>query len=83
MSGNLNRNQAAYMIKLGIVGSQGRNQTEIAEKLGIDRVFLNAFLNRRIDLLPGGINRLLDELNLQETITKLSVAAQFTEKATE
>lgn len=72
MPGKLNRNQSALVIKMAIV-ARGRSQTEVAQKLGLDRVFLNAFLNRRIDLLHKDVERLLDELDLQGAVVRLSV----------
>ena len=71
----INPDTVARASKMAIVG-QGRNQTEIAHKLGIDRIFLNAYLNRRIDLLPEDIDRLLQELNLKEEAVKLSALAE-------
>jgi hypothetical protein len=59
----INRNKAAYAIKAGIV-LQNRTQTELSKKMGIPRIYLNAFLNRRIDLLPEDIEVLLKVLKL-------------------
>ena len=72
----IDRDKAALAIKMAIVGS-GRNQTEVGRKLGLDRIFLNAFLNRRIDLLPCDIERLLDEFKLKEKIQQLSADCRW------
>ena len=71
---HINNDKIAKTIKMEIVGA-GRSQTEVRLKLDIDRIFLNAFLNRRIDLLPSDIDRLVGELGLQKTIVRLSAPA--------
>ena len=71
---HINNDKIAKTIKMEIVGA-GRSQTEVGLKLDIDRIFLNAFLNRRIDLLPSDIDRLVGELGLQKTIVRLSAPA--------
>ena len=72
----IDRDKAALACKMAIVGA-GRNQTEVAKTLSFDRIFLNAFLNRRIDLLPGDIELLLDELKLKEGGLNLSALMDF------
>jgi transcriptional regulator with XRE-family HTH domain len=67
----IDRDIAAKTAKMTIVG-KGTNQTEIAKRLGIERIFLNSFLNRRIDLLPQEIERLLKELGIFESVIRLS-----------
>ena len=72
----IDRDKAALAIKMAIVGA-GRNQKEVGRELGIDRIFLNAFLNRRIDLLESDIERLLNEFNLKEKTQLLSALARW------
>jgi len=61
----IDRDKAALLIR-GALGIQRRKQIEIAKKLGLNRVVLNLFLNRRLDLLPEDILRVMEELGLKK-----------------
>jgi len=61
---------AAIFIR-GILGVQGRKQTELARKLGLNRVVINMYLNRKLNLLPEDIESILDELGVKEKAEKV------------
>ena len=63
--------KAALLIR-GALGVQGVKQTDLARKLGLNRVVINMFLNRRLDLLPRDIGAILDELGIRKQAEKLS-----------
>lgn len=70
----MDRNKAALLIR-GAIGIQRRKQIEISKKLGLNRVVFNLFLNRRLDLLPEDIQRVMEELGLKNLGAKLSTSA--------
>ena len=69
------RHKAALLIKTAAV-LKGRTQYSLALKCGINRRHLNEYLNRHIDLLPGQIERLLDELDLKKRFASLSATVE-------
>lgn len=68
----LNRDNAASLIR-GALAIQRRKQIDLAHKLGINRVVLNMFLNRKLDLLPKQIEVILDELKIKNTFDGLEI----------
>ena len=72
----INRHRAALTKKAALV-LQGRTQAEVADKLGFNRQTLNAYLNRKIDLLPKDIKALLEELEIENLLPKLSSPANI------
>jgi transcriptional regulator with XRE-family HTH domain len=60
---NLDPERCATIIR-GVLGMKRRKQIELADKLGLNRVVLNMYLNRKVNLLPGDIERILEELNV-------------------
>ena len=60
---NLDPERCATIIR-GVLGMKRRKQIELADKLGLNRVLLNMFLNRRVNLLPGDIEISLEELDI-------------------
>jgi len=66
---NSYQNKCAGLIR-ATLGLQRKKQTELSKKLGINRVVLNLFLNRKLDLIPEDIQKILDELSLHEKIAE-------------
>ncbi|MFH0807599.1 MAG: hypothetical protein V2A57_04215 [Elusimicrobiota bacterium] len=64
-TGKLDPHRCALLIRAAL-GVKMQKQTEIAKKLGLNRVVLNMFLNRRLNLLDQDILMILTELNVQE-----------------
>lgn len=60
---NLDPEKCASIIR-GVLGVKRRKQIELADKLNLNRVVLNMYLNRRINLLPEDIEMILEELNV-------------------
>jgi transcriptional regulator with XRE-family HTH domain len=50
--------------------AHGLTQAQFAAKIGIGRVTLNLFLNRRCDLRPATAQRMVEALNLGSLIEK-------------
>ena len=71
----INRHWAALIIKTAAV-LKGRTQYSLALKCGINRKHLNEYLNRHIDLLPDQVERLLDELDLRQSVETLSAPSE-------
>jgi len=61
--GNLEPDKAAAIIR-GVLGVKRKKQIELAKKIGINRVLLNMFLNRKVNLLPADIELILEELDV-------------------
>ena len=79
MGRKIDRHMAALLIKTSAM-LKGRSQYGLALKCGISKKHLNEYLNRHIDLLPDQIDRLTDELDLQEMIEKLSAQVKLNER---
>ena len=62
---NAYQNRCALLIR-GVLGAQRKKQTELSKKIGINRVLLNLFLNRKVDLLPEHIDRIMAELGIDK-----------------
>ena len=62
--------KVALLIR-GALAVQGVKQTELARKLGLNRVVINMFLNRRLDLLPRDIEAILGELGIMKQAEKV------------
>ena len=62
---NAYQNRCAAVIR-GALGIQRKKQTELSKKIGINRVLLNLFLNRRLDLIPEDIERIMNELGIDK-----------------
>lgn len=75
-----NRHKCALLIR-GALSVQRRKQNELAKKLGLNRVVLNMYLNRKLDLLPEDIERILNELNVNEVAHRLSAPANIDTEA--
>ncbi len=69
---NYNRDKIASLIR-GTLAIQRRKQIDLAHKLGINRVMLNMFLNRKLDLLPEQIEAILDELKIKNSFDGLDI----------
>lgn len=67
---NYDPDQAAKLIKVAAV-ARGVKQTELAERLGLNRVVLNMFLNRHLDLRQPDIEAILDELGIRKQAEKM------------
>ena len=65
----LNQDVVARLGKVAIYAS-GLTQAEFAKKLGIGRVTLNLFLNRKCDLRPATAKRMVEVLKLSDLIEK-------------
>jgi transcriptional regulator with XRE-family HTH domain len=67
-----NESYQDVVARLGKVAiyAQGLTQAEFAKKIGIGRVTLNLFLNRRCDLRPVTAKRMVEALNLGNLVTK-------------
>lgn len=63
--------KAALLIR-ATMGMQGIKQTELARKLGLNRVVINMYLNRRLDLLPKDIEAIVGELGIEKQAEKLT-----------
>jgi plasmid maintenance system antidote protein VapI len=72
----IDRNKAAIVLK-GAMVMRGRKQDEVAQAVGITRQDLNAFLNRRIDLMPDVIEKLVREIGLEKMWPVLSGGAEM------
>ena len=61
-----------FVARLGKVAiyAHGLTQAQFADKLGISRVTLNLFLNRRCDLKPEQAAKMVELLNLSSVIAK-------------
>lgn len=64
--------KAALLIR-ATMGMQGVKQTDLARKLGLNRVVINMFLNRRLDLLPKDIGAIISELGIQKQAERLKL----------
>jgi transcriptional regulator with XRE-family HTH domain len=49
-------------------------QSELCERLGLDRNHLNAFLRRRINLIDSDVEKIMEELELSNYLPKLSAS---------
>jgi len=65
------QNKSAGLIRATLALKQV-TQTDIAEKLNLNKYELNRYLRRSIDLLPDDIEKILQELNLNEKIDEES-----------
>jgi len=65
MTDNLDPNKAAAIIR-GALGIQRKKQTVLANKLGLNRVLLNMYLNRKVNLLPEDIELIIEELGVDK-----------------
>lgn len=65
--------KCALLIR-GALGVRRQKQTELAKKLGLNRVVFNMFLNRRLNLLEKDIFMILDELEIREKACSLSIS---------
>jgi len=63
----LDPDRCAALIR-GVLGIKRRKQVELADKLGLNRVILNMFLNRKVNLLPEDIELILTELNVSDRV---------------
>jgi cyanate lyase len=68
--------KAALLIR-ATLGMRGIKQTELAKKLGLNRVVINMFLNRKLDLLQDDIERVLNELKIEKYKNVLSAPANI------
>jgi len=64
---SLNPDRSAALIR-GVLGIKRRKQIELADKLGLNRVILNMFLNRKVNLLDEEVMSILTELNIQDRV---------------
>ena len=64
---SLEPDRCAALIR-GVLGIKRRKQVELADKLGLNRVVLNMFLNRKVNLLPEDIESILIELDVKDRI---------------
>jgi len=62
--------KSALLIR-GVLGIQGIKQTQLARKLGLNRVVVNMFLNRWIDLLQKDIQAIIKELGIEKQAEKM------------
>jgi hypothetical protein len=76
----LDPDKCATLIRAGMA-IQRVKQTKLAEQTGIPRVLLNMYLNRKLNLLPEQIEKLLTELNPQEEVGRLSASMQICPKS--
>jgi plasmid maintenance system antidote protein VapI len=72
----IDRHRAAIALK-GAMVMRGMKQDEVAQAVGITRQNLNAFLNRRIDLMPEVVDRLIEVVGTSWVLLVLSAPAQF------
>lgn len=59
--------KAAIFIR-GMLGAKNLKQVYLASQVGIHRAILNLYLNRRINLLPEDIDKILNELEIDKSI---------------
>jgi antitoxin component HigA of HigAB toxin-antitoxin module len=71
-----NPEKAALLIRAAM-GMRGIKQTDLAKKLGLNRVVLNMFLNRKLDLLQDDIKRVVNELKIERYEKVLSAPANI------
>ena len=71
-----NPDKAALLIRAAM-GMRGIKQTDLAKKLGLNRVVLNMFLNRKLDLLQDDIKRVVNELKIERYEKVLSAPANI------
>ncbi|MBC8466722.1 MAG: hypothetical protein H8D55_02675 [Deltaproteobacteria bacterium] len=67
----LDPEKCAMLIR-GAIGVQQVKQVALAEKVGLNRVVLNMFLNRKLNLLDDDIRKLLSELRITKQAEDLS-----------
>lgn len=65
-------NRAAVLIR-GALGVQKRSQKDVSRETGVSYCLLSLYLNRRIDLIPSDVERVLDELGLSSEKTRASI----------
>lgn len=67
----LNPDKCATLIR-ATLGAQRRKQVDLARELGIGKVLLNMYLNRKLDLLPEHIEIALDSLGIRKQAERLT-----------
>ena len=67
----LNPDKCATLIR-ATLGMQRRKQIDLARELGIGKVLLNMYLNRKLDLLPEHIEIALDSLGIKKQAERLT-----------
>lgn len=72
MCSKKNDTDKIVMLILASMAVRHVKQTDLAERIGIHRVILNMFLNRKINLLPEQIDRIISELEIKEQVDRLS-----------
>ena len=72
---NRNKNDKLVTILRAKMGAERITQKDLSRRTGIKWEYLNGFLCRRIDLVEGDIDKILDELELKELLNKLSAPA--------
>ena len=69
---DLDRSAAAAAIR-GALAINGIRQCDLARKLQIHNPYLNAFLRRKLDLLPQDIARIMKHLDIYDSVIDLTV----------
>jgi transcriptional regulator with XRE-family HTH domain len=70
----IDHDRAATLIRAS-KGAYGLTDADLARESGLSRTIINLYLNRKIDLIPADVKRLLGALELTEYLPKLCVRA--------
>jgi transcriptional regulator with XRE-family HTH domain len=66
----IDHDRAATLVRAS-KGAHGLTDADLARDSGLSRTIINLYLNRKIDLLPADVSRLLGALELNEFLPKL------------